>query len=212
MLRAVTVVLSVASTTARVSAASSARRAPSALLTRRCSASTKSAIGQCKAQPILHAPSSTASDGEVTESTRYEVHSITGDGRCLFRSLAVSRSLSELGERLPEEEELVEADILRSAAVDELLERREETEWFIEGDFDEYCLRMRGPAQWGGEPEILMLTHVLASPISVFMLSNDGGLNNIGVYGEEYSPEAQYDDLVVLFHGAGHYEALRVLN
>jgi hypothetical protein len=32
---------------------------------------------------------------------------------------------------------------------------------FIEGDFDNYVERMRQPHVWGGEPELLMLSHVL---------------------------------------------------
>jgi OTU domain-containing protein 6 len=141
--------------------------------------------------------------------TQWEVHEVKGDGRCLFRSISVARALSRNGLRESEVNELASADELRTAAVNELLERREETEWFIEGDFDNYIARMRQPMAWGGEPEIVMLTHVLASPISVYM-AEGGGMRSIGVYGEEYAESAQYDDLAVLFHGAGHYEALRV--
>ena len=32
---------------------------------------------------------------------------------------------------------------------------------FIEGDFDTYTRRMRQPHVWGGEPELLMASHVL---------------------------------------------------
>ncbi|CAL5364967.1 unnamed protein product [Camellia sinensis] len=44
--------------------------------------------------------------------------------------------------------------------VDELLTRRKETEWFIEGDFDAYVERIRQCYVWGGEPELLMASHV----------------------------------------------------
>ena len=40
-----------------------------------------------------------------------------------------------------------------------------EVEWFIEGDFDRYCETLRLPHTWGGEPEILMLTHVLGMAV-----------------------------------------------
>lgn len=149
-----------------------------------------------------------ATSGDASTTT-YEIFPVVGDGRCLFRSIAVGRALAELGERADELQEVMEADILRAAAVDELRERREDTEWFIEGDFEQYCARMQAPKTWGGEPEILMLTHVLASPISVFM-ETSGELRNIGTYGEEYVEAAQYD-LAVLFHGGGHYEALRLI-
>lgn len=32
---------------------------------------------------------------------------------------------------------------------------------FIEGDFGQYVRRMRQPHVWGGEPELLMCSHVL---------------------------------------------------
>ena len=32
---------------------------------------------------------------------------------------------------------------------------------FLEGDFDEYVSDMRKPYVWGGEPELLMMSHVL---------------------------------------------------
>lgn len=35
------------------------------------------------------------------------------------------------------------------------------TNRFIEGDFDTYVSRIRKPHVWGGEPELLMLQHVL---------------------------------------------------
>ena len=61
-------------------------------------------------------------------------------------------------------------DSLRNSAVDELARRRTEVlEWFTDGEFDAYCADMRRPNAWGGEPEILMLTHVVKTPIEVFV-------------------------------------------
>jgi hypothetical protein len=54
------------------------------------------------------------------------------------------------GQRLSEAAELLEADRLRGAAVDELVRRRAEVEWFVEGDFDRYCDAMRQPRAWWG--------------------------------------------------------------
>ncbi|PWA75233.1 Ovarian tumor, otubain [Artemisia annua] len=53
------------------------------------------------------------------------------------------------------------ADELRAQVVDELLKRRKEIEWFIEGDFDVYVKRIEKPYVWGGEPELLMASHIL---------------------------------------------------
>jgi OTU domain-containing protein 6 len=61
-----------------------------------------------------------------------------------------------------------------------------------------------------------MLTHVLRTPIAVYM-SHATGVKNIGTYGEEYTGQAAEAaeaacgaawPVRVLFHGAGHYEAL----
>lgn len=188
----------------------------------------------------------------TTEGVTYEVHPVAGDGRCLFRSIAAARAVgvgsaspSGRGRRHSEAEETEAADRLREAAVDELIKRRSEVEWFVEGDFDRYCETMRQPRTWGGEPEILMLTHVLRAPIEVFMNEkNVWGtplLRSIAHYGaDEYGAAAaaggqqreesggEGEDegevevevegegegegggggVAVLFHGAGHYEAL----
>jgi hypothetical protein len=32
---------------------------------------------------------------------------------------------------------------------------------FLEGDFESYVRKMRKPHAWGGEPELLMCSHVL---------------------------------------------------
>ena len=94
--------------------------------------------------------------------------------------------------------------------MDELARRRTEVEWFIEGEFDAYCADMRRPNAWGGEPEILMLTHVVKTPIEVLVSEPNDGLRSIGTYcGDEYSGDGDDDGgISVLFHGAGHYEAL----
>ncbi|CAL5422418.1 unnamed protein product [Camellia sinensis] len=47
------------------------------------------------------------------------------------------------------------------SVVDEVLTRRKETEWFIEGDFDAYVERIRKPYVWGGELELLMASYLL---------------------------------------------------
>jgi len=168
----------------------------------------------------------TAEEGGVRQ---YEVHRVTGDGRCLFRSVAAATAVASHsraggggGRRQSEAEETVEADRLRGAAVDALVARRDEVEWFVEGDFGTYCRAMRMTSAWGGEPEILMLTHVTASPIEVFMVDRGGGgMRSIAHYGKEEYGEAQNGDgeeegpgdrvgIAVLFHGAGHYEALSI--
>ena len=178
---------------------------------------------------VLRHRSTTAGEGnEGSVSVSYEVHPVAGDGRCLFRSVAAARAVrgdsstssggggggaggGGYGRRQSEAEESTEADRLREAAVDELIKRRAEVEWFLEGDFDRYCAAMRQPRAWGGEPEILMLTHVLKEPIEVFMMEETpdrGALRSIAHYGEDEYKGQEGVGVAVLFHGAGHYEAL----
>ncbi|KAE8717916.1 Cysteine proteinases superfamily protein isoform 3 [Hibiscus syriacus] len=86
---------------------------------------------------------------------------ILADGRCLFRAIVHGACLRS-GEEAPDENRQRElADDLRAQVVNELLKRRDETEWFIEGDFDSYVREIQHPYVWGGEPELLMASHVL---------------------------------------------------
>ncbi|KAK1570551.1 hypothetical protein Q3G72_003607 [Acer saccharum] len=141
----------------------------------------------------------------------YKVTGVLADGRCLFRAIAHGACLKN-GEEAPDENRQRQlADELRAQVVDELLRRREETEWFIEGDFDAYLKRIQQPYVWGGEPELLMASHVLKKLISVFMIDrSSGNLVNIANYGEEY-PKDEEGPINVLFHGYGHYDLLETL-
>ncbi|KAI7733830.1 hypothetical protein M8C21_011701, partial [Ambrosia artemisiifolia] len=122
--------------------------------------------------------------------TDYSVIGIPGDGRCLFRAVAHGACIRS-GKPAPNERLQRElADELRSRVADEFVKRREETEWFIEGDFDSYVSQIRKTHVWGGEPELLMASHVLKMPISVYMNDKDsGGLISIAEYGQEYAKE-----------------------
>ncbi|KAL4192986.1 hypothetical protein AMTRI_Chr06g174640 [Amborella trichopoda] len=141
---------------------------------------------------------------------------VPGDGRCLFRSVAHGACL-RLGKPSPSENLQKElADELRAKVADELVKRRKDTEWFLEGDFDTYVQQIRKPHVWGGEPELLMASHVLhfllqlvwfhRMPITVFMRDHkSGSLLTIAEYGQDYGRE---DPIRVLYHGFGHYDAL----
>ncbi|KAH0782616.1 hypothetical protein KY290_002214 [Solanum tuberosum] len=97
------------------------------------------------------------------------------------------------------------ADELRARVADEFIKRREETEWFIEGDFITYVAQIRNSHVWGGEPELLMASHVLQMPITVYMYDQDArGLISIAEYGQEYGKDnpikVLYHDLVITMH------------
>ncbi|KAM3261220.1 hypothetical protein ACQJBY_052091 [Aegilops geniculata] len=140
--------------------------------------------------------------------TDYSVTGIPGDGRCLFRSV-VHGACVRSGKPIPNEDlQRKLADELRSMVADEFVTRREETEWFVEGDFDTYVSQIRQPHVWGGEPELFMASHVLQMPITVYMHDEDvGGLITIAEYGQEYGKE---DPIQVLYHGFGHYDSLQI--
>ncbi|XVE92181.1 hypothetical protein REPUB_Repub01dG0074900 [Reevesia pubescens] len=133
---------------------------------------------------------------------------IPGDGRCLFRSVVHGVWLRSGRKQSPSESRQKElADELRAKVADEFIKRRADTEWFLEGDFDKYVVQMRQPHIWGGEPELLMCSHVLQTPITVYMWEkNSGTLKIISEYGQEYGKE---NPIRVLYHGYGHYDVLR---
>ncbi|KAL2533876.1 OTU domain-containing protein [Abeliophyllum distichum] len=152
------------------------------------------------------------SDSANRGSSNYRVTGVPADGRCLFRAIAHMACLRN-GEKAPDENRQRElADELRAQVVEELLKRRKEVEWFIEEDFDTYVKRIKQPYVWGGEPELLMASHVLRTPISVFMIErgSTGSLIKIANYGEEYSKEEE-SPIGVLFHGYGHYDILETI-
>ncbi|KAL3520822.1 hypothetical protein ACH5RR_018971 [Cinchona calisaya] len=145
-------------------------------------------------------------------SANFRVTGVPADGRCLFRAIAHVACLRK-GVDVPDENRQRElADELRALVVEELLKRRKEAEWFIEGDFDAYVERIEKPYVWGGEPELLMASHVLKTPISVFMIDRSSDtLINISKYGEEYRKDEEHP-INVLFHGYGHYDILDVVS
>ncbi|PHT51812.1 OTU domain-containing protein [Capsicum baccatum] len=174
----------------------------------------------CSASEPVHAEASGESRGNNCESsttvyshgkkvyTDYSVIGIPGDGRCLFRSIAHGACVRS---RKPPPDERLQrqlADELRGRVADEFIKRREETEWFIEGDFNTYVAQIRNCHVWGGEPELLMASHVLQMPISVYMYDQDAsGLISIAEYGQEYGKD---NPIKVLYHGFGHYDALHI--
>lgn len=140
--------------------------------------------------------------------TDYTITGIPGDGRCLFRAIAYGACLRK-GQPAPSDSSQQElADELRANVVDELIRRRADCEWFIEEDFDTYTTRMRKCYVWGGEPELLMASHVLRAPIIVYLLhQSSGGITSIAEYGFEYGTN---NPIRVLYHGFGHYDAVQV--
>eukprot|EP00899_Mesostigma_viride_P006198 jgi/Mesvir1/1557/Mv14536-RA.1 len=175
---------------------------------------TCSSLSDASGDTSDRSPVSTHPEG--TPLSNYDVTIIRGDGRCLFRAVVVSAA-KVMGLRPPSPSEEAEAaDLLRKQVVAEFQKRREEVEWFIEGDFDSYLRYMSQPTVWGGEPELLMLSHVLRWPIKVFIPTRGQEYTHvtaIGTYGEEYAtngkdPSIVKDPILLWYDGVGHYNAL----
>mmetsp|Transcript_41465 Transcript_41465/g.120068 ORF Transcript_41465/g.120068 Transcript_41465/m.120068 type:complete len:228 (-) Transcript_41465:66-749(-) len=147
------------------------------------------------------------------------------DGRCLFRAIAAGVALSSggnadsagsadstAGRRLVAAASNVEsADKLRAAVVAELLRRREEVEWFLEEPFDKYVAKMSMPSTWGGEPELLMASHLLGHKLWVWM---PGELVDPSKFAGRLVRSASYGDdlgdktIVHLRYSGAHYDLL----
>lgn len=160
----------------------------------------------------------------------FQVTKIVGDGRCLFRSVAQGSCLqfdnrfwSMKSPDQIEADQCQMADTLRMQVADELLRRREESQWFVAGSLDAYVERLRQPRTFGGELELLMLSHVLRHPITVYTActvrrrAGDGrGVVVLAEYGqEEYGRGADSrrikKSIKVLYDRLKrHYEALQV--
>lgn len=154
----------------------------------------------------------TPSQDGIESSSDFRVTGVTADGRCLFRAVAHVASLRR-GEEVPDENRQKElADGLRAQVVEELFRRRKEAEWYLESDFDAYVQRIKKPYVWGGEPELLMASHVIKTPISVYMIDkSSGSLTNIANYGKEYRKDEE-SPINILFHGYGHYDILEFVS
>jgi len=160
-------------------------------------------------------------DVQREPSSKYKVLRVTGDGSCLFRSVAAGYAILK-GQFDAQNHENVSRS-LRQRVVEELKKREDEIKWYIEGDFDTYVSNMKNQNVWGGETELLMLTHVLKHPITVYMqdekkINGEDSLKLIAEYGKEYgqysegrsmdSACASPDPIRVLYHGYGHYELM----
>jgi hypothetical protein len=82
-----------------------------------------------------------------------------------------------------------------------------------------YCKRILQTSFWGGEPELLVLCHLLKRPIMVYLPAvkvRSAGTNNgyvaIQTYGSEYAVSKKSGKtrkpVRLLFNGENHYDAL----
>ena len=176
-----------------------------------------------------------SSENAVESNGSLEVVPIYGDGNCLFRAIAsgittalISCERNEGGDLVDKVHVAMEAKLaseLRSKAVDMLRPNRElcqshaedmGLDYLWEGDeygsLDSRLKEMEKNSVYGGQPEILALTHVLERPIVVHFENQDkttefGGFFNsqpchILYYPEEKDEQGQQKR-------AGHYDLRR---
>ncbi|KAI4384074.1 hypothetical protein MLD38_009842 [Melastoma candidum] len=94
-------------------------------------------------RPVEEVDDDKAPDPEAEKPADYRVSGVVADARCFFRAIAHSACLWK-GEQAPDDNRQRElTDELRAQVVEELVKRRKQTEWFIEGDFDGYIKRIQ---------------------------------------------------------------------
>jgi len=137
----------------------------------------------------------------------YKVHKITGDGRCLFR--AIVQGMSRIDSTpLHNLMETIKADELRSQVADRMPQYRKKFEQFhvLEGSFEDYIRKLRQPSFWGGEPELLVMTDILQTPIYVYIRDKSRNFVAIQIYGKAY--EFARKPVRVFYNGQSHYDLL----
>ena len=160
-----------------------------------------------------------------------KVVKITGDGRCMFRAVALG--LAHASKRnITKTEETEEADTLRMACFEQMCKteekRRENPEASMavkygEGGLESYCRRLQREDFWGGEVELLIVAKMIKRPIKVYLpahmvknaASRDGFLC-IQTYGEAFAERTSKrtgkkivrDPIKLCYDGAAHYDLL----
>lgn len=166
------------------------------------------------------------------KSEHFQCVKIKGDGRCMFRALALG--LAHLSKRnMTSSEETKEADTLRNAVFEQMCRDEEKRKGHSEasmsikyGDPDGiegYCRRIQKEDFWGGETELLVLAKLIRRPIMVYLpahmaknAASGSGYVCIQTYGEEYASKmnkktgkvTERAPVRLLYNGQTHYDLL----
>ena len=159
-----------------------------------------------------------AASGPMVE-LNLRVIRIKGDGRCMFRSIALGLARNH-GKILGPAAEEQEADNLRLAVAEALCrtpKRRSDFNEAVlavqaEDTIQKYCRKIMAPTFWGGEPELLILSKMLKVPIYVYLAQGSTGYAPIQKYGEKYSKAgkdwSKRRPVRILFVHGNHYDLL----
>ncbi|CAM9447874.1 unnamed protein product [Ectocarpus fasciculatus] len=99
----------------------------------------------------------------------FRVSEIKADGHCLYRAVAEQLTLTGRRPGLTEES----YPLMRQEAARELRSSPSEYLPFLDGleegeEFDKYCEKVEGSAEWGGQVELQALSSALQAPMEVF--------------------------------------------
>ncbi|CAL6293647.1 unnamed protein product [Bathycoccus prasinos] len=182
---------------------------------------------------ISKASNETTKKTKKKKSEHYQRVKIKGDGRCMFRALALGLAhISKLN--LTSSEETREADTLRTAVFEQMCREEEKRKEHAEatmsikygGDADGiegYCRRIQKDDFWGGETELLVLAKLVKRPIMVYLpahmaknAASGSGYVCIQTYGEEYAKKTnkktgkvtERAPVRLLYDGSVHYDLL----
>ena len=173
-----------------------------------------------------------SSSKKKKKSEHFQCVKIKGDGRCMFRALALG--LAHLSKRnMTSSEETKEADTLRNAVFEQMCRDEEKRKGHSEasmsikyGDPDGiegYCRRIQKEDFWGGETELLVLAKLIRRPIMVYLpahmaknAASGSGYVCIQTYGEEYASKmnkktgkvTERAPVRLLYNGQTHYDLL----
>jgi len=137
--------------------------------------------------------------GRELESKGLRVKEMLGDGNCLFRSIA---------DQIEGKQE--RHDHYRNLVVKYIEKEKDYFKFFMEDDedIDEYLIRMRGDAEWGGNQEIYAASQCLHSNIIIHQY---GSPMLITTY--EPAPGIRSSKSIHLsYHGSMHYNSVRAVN
>lgn len=165
------------------------------------------------------------------EETGFKVVPVKGDGRCLFRAVALGLA-ARRGAALRSNQEEEEADRLRLAVADALCRTPERRKDFPEAltviqaegtPLKKYCTNLLRADFWGGEAEISVLARLLHVPLAVYVPAGAGGrYRRLALYGSEHSwrkprptERARNESgplprspICLLYNGQNHYDLL----
>eukprot|EP00242_Pyramimonas_sp_CCMP2087_P010188 CAMPEP_0198211268 /NCGR_PEP_ID=MMETSP1445-20131203/22927_1 /TAXON_ID=36898 /ORGANISM="Pyramimonas sp., Strain CCMP2087" /LENGTH=247 /DNA_ID=CAMNT_0043885489 /DNA_START=105 /DNA_END=848 /DNA_ORIENTATION=+ len=168
-------------------------------------------------QPLFELARAQTRRGPAPTDERLREVRVTGDGKCMFRSLALGLAANK--NQMLGSHEAQHADKLRLACAEAMCSTGEKRQQYgealmavkAEGDITRYCKRIQSPSFWGGEAELLVLSKMLKTPIRVYLRNSQGpGYIKIQEYGAPFDKAngGKKKAVRLLYNGNNHYDLL----